>query len=420
MNRIIYFLLVFLFMSISYTQNLDVLNSGLLDINTSGLAEGLNGELFIGVDYEPGDIYKSTNGGMDWEIIGDSVIWEAEHIVVNSSGDIFAAGNAAGVIRSTNFGQSWDELLPFDIRALAIAENDYLYVGVDDSPPLHIARSTDNGETWEDISGIISNPVYSISTSGSDVFAGTDDGIVYYSSNFGTSWVQTSLSSNLITVLSIDESGDVFAGTWGDGVYRSTDLGSSWNKIFDSGGSIASIVTSVQGYLYAAIGRFTNNNSENIFRSSDNGLTWDRIENGFTANSISIMMSATDNSLYITTLDQGVFKSTNFGDGWFNVGLVTSINNESKLFPDEYKLEQNYPNPFNPTTVISYQILQQGFVTLRIFDLLGKEVATLVNEEKPAGVYEVSFNAADLASGVYIYRMKVNDFIESKKMLLLR
>ena len=85
-----------------------------------------------------------------------------------------------------------------------------------------------------------------------------------------------------------------------------------------------------------------------------------------------------------------------------------------------YNLYQNFPNPFNPTTVISYQIPQQGFVTLKIFDVLGKEVATLVNEEKQAGQYDVDFTAKGLASGVYIYRMKVNEFIESKKMILLR
>jgi hypothetical protein len=83
-------------------------------------------------------------------------------------------------------------------------------------------------------------------------------------------------------------------------------------------------------------------------------------------------------------------------------------------------LHHNYPNPFNPTTVISYQIQQQGFVSLKIFNLLGKEIATVINEEKPAGKYEVDFSAKGLASGVYIYRMKVNDFITSKKMILLR
>jgi Secretion system C-terminal sorting domain len=99
---------------------------------------------------------------------------------------------------------------------------------------------------------------------------------------------------------------------------------------------------------------------------------------------------------------------------------VTDVENEETPILLNFKLGQNYPNPFNPTTVISYQIPQSGFVTVKIFDVLGRKVATLISEEKPAGSYEVNFSAKGLASGVYIYRLKVNDFIESKKMLLIK
>lgn len=96
--------------------------------------------------------------------------------------------------------------------------------------------------------------------------------------------------------------------------------------------------------------------------------------------------------------------------------------------PKEFKLEQNYPNPFNPTTRIRYTIappnLPEGEalrkVTLKIYDVLGNEVATLVNEEKPAGYYEVEFNASSIASGVYIYRLTSGQFVSTKKMILLR
>ena len=88
--------------------------------------------------------------------------------------------------------------------------------------------------------------------------------------------------------------------------------------------------------------------------------------------------------------------------------------------PETYALEQNFPNPFNPTTTIRYQIPKDGLVTLKIYDILGAEVATLVNEEKVAGRYEVNFNAGKLASGVYIYTIKSNDFTASKKLMLLK
>jgi hypothetical protein len=93
---------------------------------------------------------------------------------------------------------------------------------------------------------------------------------------------------------------------------------------------------------------------------------------------------------------------------------------------DNYNLAQNYPNPFNPSTKIKYQIPEDGIVTLKIYDILGKEVATLVNEQKTIGRYEINFDASNLASGVYIYRIQVNDpaggtgFTSSKKMLLLK
>ncbi|MCW9098342.1 MAG: T9SS type A sorting domain-containing protein, partial [Ignavibacteriaceae bacterium] len=85
-----------------------------------------------------------------------------------------------------------------------------------------------------------------------------------------------------------------------------------------------------------------------------------------------------------------------------------------------YVLYQNYPNPFNPTTTIRYELPQDGVVTIDIYDILGQKVKTILNEFKKADRYEVTFNSAGLASGVYIYRMKVNDFITSKKMVLVK
>jgi len=139
------------------------------------------------------------------------------------------------------------------------------------------------------------------------------------------------------------------------------------------------------------------------------GDNWNEINLGISSSGVSLEFDS-NGFLYVGTRKRGLFRS---------VEITTNVKSISNT-PSTYLLLQNYPNPFNPTTVISYQIPQQGFVTLKIFDVLGREVATLVNEEKPAGRYEVNFNAVGLASGVYIYRMKVNDFIESKKMILLK
>jgi hypothetical protein len=108
------------------------------------------------------------------------------------------------------------------------------------------------------------------------------------------------------------------------------------------------------------------------------------------------------------------------------VGFKT-INYKGDAVVKEYALEQNYPNPFNPGTTIRYQLPKDGLVTLKIYDILGSEIATLVNEEKIAGKYEVNFDASNLASGVYVYRIAIQsgklqagEFVNSKKMILLK
>ncbi|MEB2296458.1 MAG: T9SS type A sorting domain-containing protein, partial [Ignavibacteria bacterium] len=96
------------------------------------------------------------------------------------------------------------------------------------------------------------------------------------------------------------------------------------------------------------------------------------------------------------------------------------INFNGTELPESYSLEQNYPNPFNPNTTIKFQIPKEGMVTLKVYDILGAEVAILVDEEKVAGKYEVNFDANNLASGIYIYCLNVNDFANVKKMVLLK
>ncbi|MFZ2322235.1 MAG: T9SS type A sorting domain-containing protein [Ignavibacteriaceae bacterium] len=86
----------------------------------------------------------------------------------------------------------------------------------------------------------------------------------------------------------------------------------------------------------------------------------------------------------------------------------------------EYALDQNYPNPFNPSTKIKFQLPKDGFVTLKVYDILGKEIVTLITEEKSQGKYEVNFNASSLSSGVYIYKLTAGNFTASKKLMLLK
>jgi len=112
------------------------------------------------------------------------------------------------------------------------------------------------------------------------------------------------------------------------------------------------------------------------------------------------------------------FYQSNFNDN------ILPVEEENNLIVDEFKLYQNYPNPFNPTTTIKYQIPELSYVTIKVYDVLGSEIATLVSEEKPAGNYEVEFNAQSttggLPSGIYFYRLQAGSFVETKKMVLMK
>jgi len=126
------------------------------------------------------------------------------------------------------------------------------------------------------------------------------------------------------------------------------------------------------------------------------------------------------------TSDEGYIVSGVTTDGNYDILLVKTTKDgtvnieEELLVQSDYTLSQCYPNPFNPTTNITYSIPELSFVTIKVYDVLGNEIATLVNEEKPAGIYEVEFDAAGLPSGIYFYKLQTGNIIETKKMLLLK
>ena len=112
------------------------------------------------------------------------------------------------------------------------------------------------------------------------------------------------------------------------------------------------------------------------------------------------------------------FKGNNKRSG-YSGDLITETRDILSI-PFTYELHQNYPNPFNPNTTIKYEIPKRSFVELRVYDILGKEVTQVVNEEQEAGYYEINFNAANLSSGIYLCQLKAGSFIDTKKMILLK
>ncbi len=166
---------------------------------------------------------------------------------------------------------------------------------------------------------------------------------------------------------------------------------------------IISLTKNSHGQFFAAA-------ENHIFISTDKGITW--IETNSDASHLEITCLVSDESNYIFAgaTSSGILRTID----------PTLIDSYQRIIPIKPDLSPNYPNPFNPTTAFNYQMPQAGFVSLKVYDVLGREVATLVNEEKSAGRYTVNFEAPDLASGIYIYQLRVNDYESSKKMLLLK
>lgn len=117
--------------------------------------------------------------------------------------------------------------------------------------------------------------------------------------------------------------------------------------------------------------------------------------------------------------DSIIVNGTYNGNGTF-CNAPVDVETDTILVPNKFELSQNYPNPFNPSTIVRYQLPMASHISLKVYDVLGNEVAALVDEEKPAGSYEAEFNASQLSSGIYFYRLQAGSFIETKKMTLMK
>jgi len=158
-----------------------------------------------------------------------------------------------------------------------------------------------------------------------------------------------------------------------------------------------------------------------VLSTTNQGEQWsvNPFPNNHSINAICFIDSA---SGWAVGIDGWILKSTNGG------GVFTDVNEDDKITIGNFVLSQNYPNPFNPVTKIKYTIpsvtLRQAqsdiLVRLKVYDLLGREISTPVIEEKPAGEYEVEFDGTGLPSGIYFYQLKAGNYIETKKMVLLR
>jgi len=213
-------------------------------------------------------------------------------------------------------------------------------------------------------------------------------------------------------VIARSDQGDLLAGVGYkeglSGAFRSTNDGENWSRMGLLDFAVTSLIES-KGMLFAMA--FSLGLGTGIYRSTDQGGSWELINSGLTNLSFTTLSLDSSGYLYVSTLGSGVFRSS---------GPITSVDDFGNTHPQDYVLEQNYPNPFNPTTQIRFQITGYEFVSIRIYDILGRHIATLMNEKKEAGFHDVTWDATGQPSGVYFYRLQAGDFVETRKLVLLR
>jgi photosystem II stability/assembly factor-like uncharacterized protein len=422
-----------------------------------------NGTLFGG-NYGLQTLFRSTNYGVTWAPIGNGITGRYLYSFAANSSRIFAA-NMFGVEASSDNGQTWFAPPPLYGRAFFSVhlKDPVVFAGSAGTGPY---LSTDNGATWDTANGGTSGigpvEVLSMTSDSLFVYAGTYHG-VFRSSDNGASWERTINGLSDTTVYAFCSArGHLYAGTR-TGIFVSTNHGSSW--AFLSNGAPTYNVKSIVSLDSIILAATEYGSVPSTFRSTDFGLSWSPVTNGVDASNAVFQTLAVDGkSIFGGSTTQGVWLSIDMGITWSNIsaGLegpalkvvalavsgnivysgtkggiwirplsqVVDVEDGGSTTIGDLQLMQNYPNPFNPTTRISYSVGRvvalsgsegpASNVRLAVYDLLGREVAVLAHEKKPAGTYEVEWNAAGLASGVYIYRLVAGSRVESRKMMVMK
>ena len=270
---------------------------------------------------------------------------------------------------------------------------------------------------------------------------------IYRTDDAGANWYtvingipQTSTDNNPVRCLSISTSDTsvVLAGLFMNaaaltgGMYVTTNSGQLWTQrntgIPATSGTLVRSCIIKPGSsteMYAGLDRATATDI-GIKRSTDQGVTWTDFSGGLVQNTYSFRTLAFKIVAGMHTLYAGESSTALLiGRGLFEYSwLVSGINSNGEI-PKSYSLSQNYPNPFNPVTVIGYSLLVNSRVQLKVYDILGREIETLINEFQKAGTYETQFpnnqyTINQLASGVYFYKLVAGDFVAVKKMILMK
>lgn len=378
-----------------------------------------------------GGMRKTTDGGTHWSNIGNinpgipgNALDNVQAVKFVDANLGFAAHNYGEVSRTTNGGTTWSIVVPGDsstnsaaraifpvsankvyvVRTKATTSTDQL-ITLTNSGASYTIRDTvmkkqpNDIAFYDDYRGIV---------------VGSSGGIKY-TVNGGTSWGDGSvtgipagktLSGSSIYMVQIIDS----VNTWAVGtslLLKSTDLGKNWTYVPHNIIVPDTILYSMK-FLNKNIG-YVGGLRGGLSKTTNGGTTWTQIQGIDIANAIWEIAFKPDSSAWICTSIGNVFTNATLA----NVAAVTSA-------PKEFTLDQNYPNPFNPSTTISYSIAAKGTVFLRIYNVLGQHVVTIVNGMQDAGEHSVQFDAHSLSSGVYFYTLTSSGLTVSKRMILMK
>lgn len=395
---------------------------------------------------EHGIITKTTNGGVNWSKYNDSGIYPNFVWDLNMSNENSGwALNYFKTIKTTNGGNTWvkpdtgrtyNSIKFFNASTGIGAGENYFTLTTNggasytqyDYPGYSFRKvSMPSANTWF-VSGVVSSQAVLLKTTNAGAnwvqiippqtaftdFCFLDENTGYYAAytsiykttNGGSSWIQISTHmSNTLFFINASTGWNIDNGN----IYKTTDGGINWQQQFYlqySPVQNMQFINPNTGWLVSG----QSQDNGRIFKTTDGGSTW-KNNLDFSVGEMHSVCFINENTGWASGFGGTILKTVTGGVG---------IQQISSSVPDKFYLEQNYPNPFNPNTNIIFSLPQNAFVKLKVFDLLGREVANLVNEKLSAGSYKYDFNASALPSGIYFYKLETENFSETRKMVLVK
>lgn len=361
------------------------------------------------------DIYKSNNNGETWSkiftIIVDGLPQKIYSIAANGT-DVYA-GTSNGIFLSRDNGITWREAISLD-RAVTVLQIDDNNIFAGTTQGLYLSEN--RGVSWKILDNLLSKSIIaSISKFGTNYYVVANGGMlelpggVCVSNDNGKTWKQILKANENMKSIAVDNK-IIFCGSELGNVFLSKDDGATWKNI-NSG----VVYSNIKGVAFSKGNLFSAHSKGGVYLSTDGGDTWGMESDALLFNNIN-SMAINDQYIFVGTNKNGLWKRS-LAD---LLKKLTSIEKISDVIPWEYSLMQNYPNPFNPVTKIKFGLPENAFTKLIIYDILGREVETLINTEMLAGEHDVSFNATNLSSGTYFYKIVANKYTSIKKMLFIK